>query len=193
MYSSHQFVLSRLLRHILTFQVVGGRFDERHVAAPGAIAISGQKVGGVTRITVAADRVALAGLLDPLGRQDEAESLLRESVPVLERTVGRDHVDVAAALNNLAAICQRRGLIDEAEHYYRRALSIKEHHNGPDHPELTPTLNNLAMLLDERGQLAESARLYQRAFAILEGTVESNHPNLVACCANYQKSACCLR
>jgi tetratricopeptide (TPR) repeat protein len=140
---------------------------------------------GEEHASVAADRAALAALLDGLGRNDEAEFLLRHAVRVLERIAGPNHGDVAAALNNLAAIRQKRGATDEAERLYRRALAIKERLNGADHPELTPTLNNLATLLRRRGQVDEAAALYQRALKILERTVEPDHPNLLACRANY--------
>jgi tetratricopeptide (TPR) repeat protein len=140
--------------------------------------------------TVAADKAALAALLDAVGRADEAEALLRKAARVLERSVGANHVDVAASLNNLGANLQRRGKLDEAEHHYRRALAIKERRYGPDHPELTPTLNNLAVVLRRTHRLDDAAALYRRALAILERTVEPDHPNLAACRANFAR---CLR
>jgi hypothetical protein len=40
---------------------------------------------------VAADRAALAAILDALGRHDEAEALLREALRVFEAALGSEH------------------------------------------------------------------------------------------------------
>jgi tetratricopeptide (TPR) repeat protein len=119
-----------------------GRFVEGEPAARRAVELRTKALGD-EHPAVAADRAALAALLDQLDRSEEAEQLLREAIRVLERTIGRQHVDVAAALNNLAAICQKRGSTTEAEQLYRRALDIKEGAGGPHHAELTPTLTTL--------------------------------------------------
>jgi tetratricopeptide (TPR) repeat protein len=161
-----------------------GRFAEGQPAARRAVELRTKALGD-EHPAVAADRVALAALLDQLDQSEEAEKLLREAIRVLERTVGRQHVDVAAAVNNLAAICQKRGSTTEAEQLYRRALDIKERAGGSHHPELTPTLNNLAILLRRQGRTEEAAILYRRALAILERVVGPDHPNLLACRENY--------
>jgi tetratricopeptide (TPR) repeat protein len=140
---------------------------------------------GTEHLTVAADRAALAAILDALGRSEEAEALLIPAVSAFEATTRHERADLAAALNNLAAIHHRRGAVNEAEHLYRRALVIKEQLHGAEHPDLAPTLNNLATLLRERGETDEAIRLYKRALAVIEPSVEPDHPNLLACRANY--------
>jgi tetratricopeptide (TPR) repeat protein len=129
---------------------------------------------------VAADRAALAAILDALGHSEAAELLLRQALQAL----APDHKDVAPALNNLAAIRQRASAPREAEQLYRRALALKQRQHGPGHRELAATLNNLATLLREQGRATEALPLYQRALEILERTVEPDHPSLASCRAN---------
>jgi tetratricopeptide (TPR) repeat protein len=135
---------------------------------------------------VAADRAALAPILDALGHSEAAELLLRQALQVL----AADHRDIAPALNNLAAIRHRAGAPREAEQLYRRALALKQRQHGASHRELAPTLNNLATLLREQGRTAEAVTLYQRALTILEHSVERGHPSLAICRANH--ALCCV-
>jgi tetratricopeptide (TPR) repeat protein len=74
----------------------------------------------------AADRAALAAILDALGRHDEAAELLEGALVVFERTLGPDHHEVGVTLANLGAIDARRGDLDSAGRRLRRALAIKQ-------------------------------------------------------------------
>jgi Tfp pilus assembly protein PilF len=96
-----------------------------------------ERACGPQHHAAAADKAALASILDALGRPGEADALA-----VFERAYGTAHFDVAVNLHNLAAIAHRRGDLAQAETLYRRALAIKEDVLGHDHPELVTTLNN---------------------------------------------------
>src|SRR5439155_21587927 len=76
-----------------------GRFVEGEPAARRAVELR-KKALGDEHPAVAADRAALAALLDQLDRSEEAEKPLRESIGVLERTVCRHEVDVDVSLDN---------------------------------------------------------------------------------------------
>jgi tetratricopeptide (TPR) repeat protein len=105
---------------------------------------------GEDHVDVAADRAALAAILDGLGRRDEAEALLHSALRTFERVLGPGHHEVACTLANLAAIAYRRGRAPDADALYGRALAIKEHLLGARHPELAILLNNLAVLAAQR-------------------------------------------
>lgn len=116
-----------------------------------------RKILGPEHPDVAAAQVALAGLLDAVGKTAD---------------------EVAVNLNNLAAIHQRRGEPQLAEPLYRRALSIKQRALGDRHPELATTLNDLGTLLRKAGRHREAEPLYLRALALLEAAVEPSHPSI---------------
>ena len=56
-------------------------------------------------LAVAADRAALAPIVDGLGRHDEADTLIRQALAVFVAQLGAEHYEVAVALHNLAAVC----------------------------------------------------------------------------------------
>jgi tetratricopeptide (TPR) repeat protein len=130
---------------------------------------------GAEHLSTAEDEAAWAPILHALGRDDEAEALLRHALPILDRELGPDHPEVAGAWNNLGSTLAD---LDEAAVAYRRAFEAKERMLGPEHPSLAITLNNLAVNARRRGALDEAEGLYRRALAILDGRVEPDHPNL---------------
>ena len=76
--------------------------------------------------TAAADKAALAPILDELGQTDEAERLLRQALGTFERVLGPADHEVGVTLANLGALLQRRGAPADAEALHRRALAVKE-------------------------------------------------------------------
>jgi tetratricopeptide (TPR) repeat protein len=139
---------------------------------------------GADHVSTAEDEAAWAPILHALGRDEEAEALLRHAIAILEHELGPEHPEVAGAWNNLGS-----ALADDAEAAaaYRRALASKERSLGPDHPSVAITLNNLAVKERKRGDAAEAERLYRRALAILEPRVEPDHPNLLLTRRNLER------
>jgi tetratricopeptide (TPR) repeat protein len=139
---------------------------------------------GADHVTTAEDEAAWAPILHALGRDEEAEALLRHALPILERELGAGHPEVAGAWNNLGSTLQDD---DAAVDAYRRALAAKEEALGADHPSVAITLNNLAVKERRRGRLEEAEELYRRALGILERRVDADHPNLLLTRRNLER------
>jgi Tfp pilus assembly protein PilF len=77
-----------------------------------------------TLLEGAADRVALAAILDASGRHPEAAEALRHALSVYERVLGADHYEVAGVLENLAGVAERAGEPEQAAALRARALRI---------------------------------------------------------------------
>jgi hypothetical protein len=75
-------------------------------------------------LEVAADRVALAAILDASGRHREAEAL-RHALSVYERVLGANHYEVAGVLQDLAGVSERAGKPEQAAALRARALGIR--------------------------------------------------------------------
>lgn len=76
-------------------------------------------------LEAAADRVALAAMLDASGRHQEAAEALRHALAVYERVLGADHYEVAGVLQNLAGFAERAGEPEQAAALRARALRIR--------------------------------------------------------------------
>jgi tetratricopeptide (TPR) repeat protein len=143
-----------------------------------------QATCGPDHPAVAADRAALAAIVDALGRTDEAQALLRDALAAFERAHGPDHYEIAVTCNNLGAIAHRRGDLDEARRLYRQALTIKRRLLGDRHPDVAVSLNNAAAVELDAGSPDRAERLLNDAIAILHAAVEPGHPTLAAARAN---------
>ena len=65
--------------------------------------------GSQAQLEAAADRVALAAILDASGRYREAAATLRDALTVYERVLGPGHYEVAGVLEDLAGVAERAG------------------------------------------------------------------------------------
>lgn len=98
---------------------------------------------GPDRLEVAADRHALAAILDARGRHREAQATLWEVLAVVESVLGPDHYEVASALDKLAAIVRRAGDTERAAELYERSLRIKIRLLGSGHADVAVTRTDL--------------------------------------------------
>jgi hypothetical protein len=84
-------------------------------------------------LEAAADRVALAAILDAGGRHREAAATLRQALSVYERVLGPDHYEVAGVLEKLAGVAERAGEPEQAAALRARAGRIRRRVLGRTH------------------------------------------------------------
>ena len=84
-------------------------------------------------LEAAADRVALAAILDASGRHREAAETLRHALSVYVRVLGADHYELAGVLENLAGVAERAGEPGQAAALRARALRIRRRVLGHTH------------------------------------------------------------
>ena len=83
---------------------------------------------------MAADRAALAAILEARGRSHEALATLQEVLTTLEAVLGADHYEVGLTLSDLGAMHMSAGRYAEADATLTRAAVILERVLGPSHP-----------------------------------------------------------
>ncbi|HET8951023.1 MAG TPA: tetratricopeptide repeat protein [Solirubrobacteraceae bacterium] len=81
----------------------------------------------------AADRVALAAILDASGRYEEAAAALGDALAVYERVLGPQHYEVAGVLLELAGVAEHAGEIERAQALRARAGQIRRRVVGHTH------------------------------------------------------------
>lgn len=84
-------------------------------------------------LEAAADRVALAAMLDASGRHREAAESLGHALLAYERVLGPDHYEVAGVLQDLAGVAERAGEPERAAALRARALHIRRRVLGHTH------------------------------------------------------------
>jgi Flp pilus assembly protein TadD len=131
-------------------------------------------------VHLAADRAALAAILDARGEVREAERLYREAIAVFGARLGADHFEVGFNLGNLAALLQRRGQLRSAARLYARALQIKQRALGR-HPDVATTLTNFGVLRAQQGRRADAEQLLLRAHRLFVATLGARHRDTIWC------------
>jgi tetratricopeptide (TPR) repeat protein len=169
---SESLVAATLWHNLGGLQHSRGRYALAEPAARRAVEIRSRILGGA-HPAVAADRAALAAILDGQGETGEAEALLREALETFSR-LGRRY-EVAVNASNLAALRFRLGDEIEAQTLWERALGIKRELFGERHPELAATLVNLGVLAARRGDGCARS-LFEQGLRMLGPEVGSEHP-----------------
>jgi len=136
------------------------------------------------QLRIAIAKNAVAEVLSVTGKHKEAETLLTEALPVLEK-IPDIWGETAIATNNLGVARFSLGKHDEARQLLRRALAMMEEHAGPDHPMLARTLNNMASLEARTGHPKEAGDCLRRALDIAERRLGPEHPVYAAILGNY--------
>ena len=113
-----------------------------------------------------------------LGRYEEAETLLRAALKLLEDTLGPDHPDIAATLNSLGILRQERGDYREAESLQSRALAILRKKYGDENQDVLSIQSNLALLYQDMGKNEEAAKLMRQTLASDRKLYGNEHVNV---------------
>jgi tetratricopeptide (TPR) repeat protein len=99
------------------------------------------------------------------GKLDDAESVLRRSIEILQNSPAPDRT-VATAYFGLGLVLTARGRYDEARSNYSAALETQEKLLGPKAPEIARTLDEFASLLRKMNLHTEALAMKARADSI---------------------------
>jgi tetratricopeptide (TPR) repeat protein len=110
--------------------------------------------------------VELARVLNDVGRSNEAEPLIRESLAVRRKVFGEEHRETAVSKSELGRLLMRRGDLAGAEPYLRENVATTTKVLGPDHPNSAAAKSTLATLLMTKGDLAAGEALLRESTAV---------------------------
>ena len=85
-------------------------------------------------LEMAADRAALAAILEARGRSREAVETLQDALTTLEAVLGADHYEVGLTLSDLGTMQMSQGCFAAADDTLTRAAVILERVLGASHP-----------------------------------------------------------
>ncbi len=103
-----------------------------------------------------------------------AETLIRQSINLREKTAGTTSMELISALVNLSNVLLEEGIHDQALAACKRAISICEKNDGVDSKMLFPLLINLATVQLESSDAQAATESYQRALLVAENFYSPN-------------------
>ncbi|MDF3291851.1 tetratricopeptide repeat protein [Streptomyces silvisoli] len=124
----------------------------------------------------------LASVLIDLGRREEAEGLMRDTVARRTRTLGATHPDTLSSRNTLAGTLRGSpAQLAEAEHMYRAMLADID-----GTTDLTLVVqHNLAAVLTHQGKHAEALKMYRALIESRSQRQGDDHPDTWTSRHNY--------
>lgn len=122
----------------------------------------------------------ISGILEALGRNEEALEVKQKALDLLTEYYGSEHPVVATVRNNIAITLHSEGDFETAEDLYREALAINERLMGADSEGVADNLTNLGRLLMDQGRYEEADPFVRRAAEIRMERNEPTHFNRIA-------------
>jgi tetratricopeptide (TPR) repeat protein len=107
---------------------------------------------------------------------EEADTLSREGIESLVRTLGEDDPRTMAAMVDRAVVLRQIGKIEEARAIYEDLLGRQRSVYGEVSLEVAQTLNNLAYLLRTQEDYEGAIVRYEEAMAIQDQILDRTHP-----------------
>jgi serine/threonine protein kinase len=101
-----------------------------------------------------------------MGKPEDAEKLLRETIDNERRMLGPEDQVSLRSMRLLALALDGEGRYDEAEKIQRQALDRMRQTLGPENSETLQSMRTLADILDNEGHLPEAEKLYREALQI---------------------------
>uniref|UniRef100_A0A7E4W8D8 Kinesin light chain n=1 Tax=Panagrellus redivivus TaxID=6233 RepID=A0A7E4W8D8_PANRE len=112
------------------------------------------------------------------GQYEVAVPILKDAIEDLEKSHGKEHLDVATLYNILALVYKDQHKYNDAVNLLQKALSIREKCYGENHPAIASTLQNIAILYGRRKQFAEAEPLCLRSLKISEAAHGPDHQDV---------------
>lgn len=106
----------------------------------------------------------------------EAEPLLRQSLPIWERALGPTHPAIGAVLLNLANLNFRLKNYPPAEFFAQWAIRAQSQASAANYTSIIFSLNHLGHIYAEQGKQNEARLCYQKALAFATDARLQGHP-----------------
>ncbi len=119
-------------------------------------------------------------ILRHMGRLDEAETLLRDTLARRERVLGPAHHHTLQSANELATALQDAKRYAEAEPLFRRVLDARLAQFGEAHLYTRNSMSNLGLLYSLWNRPDDAAPLFERTLAIELAEQGELHPDTLA-------------
>jgi ankyrin repeat protein/CHAT domain-containing protein len=111
-----------------------------------------------------------------MGRLEEAEARLKESLVIKSKSLGENHPSYLNTFSTLADLYTQKKQYLPAEKMYQQILQAYKLRFGEQYPNYLITLNNLAALYQNMQKDAEAEKIYLKVLQIAQKTTETSQP-----------------
>jgi tetratricopeptide (TPR) repeat protein len=126
----------------------------------------------------AANNLHQVGMIqEEMSRYDDAERTYRQSIAILDRTVGVEDPRSSNAHATLAELLSYRGRRREAEEEFAITLTAQRKSLGPEHPDLAGTLIDLGFLYMNERRYTEADAAFEESLRIYRGLGSADAAN----------------
>ncbi|KAI6308809.1 hypothetical protein MCOR29_009167 [Pyricularia oryzae] len=127
-----------------------------------------------------------------LGKYEEAEKMLRETLALMEKVLGPENPSTFGGIDNLASVFNRQGKYEEVKKMFREALAfykkgkykeVKQMHRkilglrekvlGPKNPATFANMDNLASVLYMQGKYEKAEQMHRKILSLREKVLGS--------------------
>jgi serine/threonine protein kinase len=121
-------------------------------------------------------------------RFDEAESLWRRNIDILEAAGGPDDPDYLLSVHNLGAVLLSRNELEKAEELLSMAYQGRARVLGDDHAQTLASMSNLAQCFDLQGRHEEAEPILRRVLEVRRRELGDRHPRTIVAVFNLADS-----
>jgi serine/threonine protein kinase/tetratricopeptide (TPR) repeat protein len=108
-------------------------------------------------------------------RDDEAELLDRDVLGIVQRVLGKEHVDALSFMGSVAWMNREEGHYDEADRLYLELLELRKRLQGEEHPDTIVSMRTIARLYNIRGHFDEAESLQLETIEMSERVLGKEH------------------
>ncbi len=123
-------------------------------------------------------------VLTSLGRFEEADAVLAETLDRSRAALGNAHEETLATLDNYGILLTYLGRFDEAEARHRESIEAHRAAFGEDHENTLAAINNLAGVLEGRTMHAEAEPLLRQVLESSRVLLGNGHPRTLSAINN---------
>ena len=122
----------------------------------------------------------LGNALGMVGRYDDAVKMLRTTLELNQRVLGKEDRQTLSSMNGLAIALSKVGQHVEAVKMLRTTLEARRRVLGEEHQDTLDSMNALANALNSAGQHAEAAEMHRRALEAMRRVLGEEHPRTLS-------------
>ncbi len=122
-------------------------------------------------------RSVIGSTYKSLGKDNDAEPHLVESLAIRRRVLGDEHPNTLNSISHMGRVLHSQGKYEEAMPYHLEALEGLRRVLGDEHPDTLDSIGSMGNLLVRQGKYDEAMRYYVESLETMRRVLGDEHPD----------------